>query len=70
MAPQQLLSMIRKDADSPLVPTKLVVGSCPSALTSKDVERDRGRPLNRYERNMIIFNWLQTLEGENYEAVN
>ena len=31
-------------------------------LTVKDVERERGKPLSRYERNMMIFNWLQNLD--------
>ena len=32
------------------------------ALTVKDVERQRGKQLSKYERNMMIFNWLHTLE--------
>lgn len=32
------------------------------ALTSADLERERGRPLSKYERNMMIFNWLHTLD--------
>lgn len=31
-------------------------------LTIHDVERDRGKPLSKYERNMMIFNWLHTLD--------
>lgn len=31
-------------------------------LTLKDVERERGKPLSKYERNMMIFNWLHTLD--------
>ncbi len=33
-----------------------------NALTINDVEREQGRPLSKYERNMMIFNWLHTLE--------
>lgn len=33
-----------------------------SALTLNDVERDQGRPLSKYMRNMMIFNWLHSLE--------
>ncbi|XP_028037546.1 uncharacterized protein LOC114248494 [Bombyx mandarina] len=33
-----------------------------TALTAADLERDRRRPLSKYERNMIIFNWLHTLD--------
>lgn len=32
------------------------------ALTLNDVERDQGRPLSKYMRNMMIFNWLHSLE--------
>lgn len=31
-------------------------------LTIRDVERERGKPLSKYERNMMIFNWLHTLD--------
>ncbi|XP_060527416.1 uncharacterized protein LOC132702654 [Cylas formicarius] len=31
-------------------------------LTIMDVERERGKPLSKYERNMMIFNWLHTLD--------
>jgi hypothetical protein len=37
-------------------------------LTLKDVERERGRPLSKLERNIFIFNWLHSLD-ESYEAV-
>ena len=33
-----------------------------NALTINDVEREQGRPLSKYDRNMMIFNWLHTLE--------
>ncbi|XP_076176455.1 uncharacterized protein LOC143151317 isoform X3 [Ptiloglossa arizonensis] len=32
-------------------------------LTIKDVERERGNQLSKYERNMMIFNWLYTLDN-------
>lgn len=31
-------------------------------LTYYDIERDRGKPLSKYERNMMIFNWLHSLD--------
>ncbi|XP_046749605.1 uncharacterized protein LOC124413213 [Diprion similis] len=31
-------------------------------LTVRDVERDRGKQLSKYDRNMMIFNWLHTLD--------
>lgn len=33
-------------------------------LTLNDVERDQGRPLSKYTRNMMIFNWLHSLDPE------
>lgn len=38
-------------------------------LTLRDVERERGKPLSKYERNMMIFNWLHTLDDVSYEGV-
>lgn len=38
-------------------------------LTLRDVERERGKPLSKYERNMMIFNWLHTLDDAAYEGV-
>ncbi|KAI8427192.1 hypothetical protein MSG28_014795 [Choristoneura fumiferana] len=32
------------------------------ALSAADLARERGRPLTKYERNMMIFNWLHTLD--------
>ncbi|CAB3381813.1 Hypothetical predicted protein [Cloeon dipterum] len=31
-------------------------------LTIRDIEKERGKPLSKYERNVMIFNWLHTLE--------
>ncbi|XP_003425414.1 uncharacterized protein LOC100678221 [Nasonia vitripennis] len=39
------------------------------ALTVKDVERERGKQLSKYERNMMIFNWLHTLDDSVDEAL-
>ena len=56
-------------SDDPSSPSKAVGASSPldatwikSALTLNDVERDQGRPLSKYMRNMMIFNWLHSLE--------
>lgn len=38
-------------------------------LTVKDVERQRGKQLTKYERNMMIFNWLHTLDDSVDETV-
>lgn len=39
------------------------------ALTLNDVERDQGRPLSKYMRNMMIFNWLHSLEDGQSEML-
>lgn len=39
-------------------------------LTINDVERERGKPLTKYERNMMIFNWLHTLDEAASEEVS
>lgn len=31
-------------------------------LTIQDIEKERGKPLSKYDRNMMIFNWLHTLD--------
>ncbi|KAF9411970.1 hypothetical protein HW555_009384 [Spodoptera exigua] len=41
---------------------RLEVKAAALALTAADLERERGRPLSKYERNMMIFNWLHTLD--------
>lgn len=33
------------------------------SLTISDVERDRGKSISKYERNMMIFNWLHSLDS-------
>ena len=33
-------------------------------LTINDVERERGQPLSKYDRNIMIFDWLCTLEPD------
>jgi len=33
-----------------------------ASITLNDVERERGRPLSKYQRNIMIFNWLHSLE--------
>ena len=31
-------------------------------ISSKDIERDRGKPLSKFDRNVMIFDWLHTLD--------
>lgn len=38
-------------------------------LTIRDVERERGKPLSKYERNMMIFNWLHSLDDAAFEGM-
>ena len=33
-------------------------------LTVKDIDRNKGKPLSKYERNIMIFNWLQNVDQE------
>ncbi|GFY49648.1 uncharacterized protein TNIN_386491 [Trichonephila inaurata madagascariensis] len=40
------------------------------SLTVKDIERDKGKPLSKYERNMMIFNWLQSLDENAFDQLN
>ncbi|XP_063371172.1 uncharacterized protein LOC134659460 [Cydia amplana] len=50
---------------APTVHTRFVhPEACALALTAADLERERGRPLSKYERNMMIFNWLHTLDDQ------
>ena len=28
----------------------------------EEIERDRGKPLSKYDRNVMIFDWLHTLD--------
>ena len=31
-------------------------------ISPKEIARDRGKPLSKYERNVMIFDWLHTLD--------
>ncbi|XP_037092626.1 uncharacterized protein LOC119112522, partial [Pollicipes pollicipes] len=42
--------------------------AAPSGVTVRDVDRQRGRPLTRYQRNMMVFNWLHTLDESGLEV--
>ena len=39
----------------------------PRAVTVRQVDRERGQPLTRFQRNMMVFNWLQTLDEDGEE---
>lgn len=36
-------------------------------VTIDDIEKERGKPLSKYDRNMMIFNWLHSLDEEPLE---
>lgn len=65
---REILKLLRKDFD-PHGPGLL--GAVKSlSLTVKDVEREKGKPLTKYERNMMIFNWLHSLEDTTYDRLS
>lgn len=37
-------------------------GTGPVVVSQKEIERDRGKPLTKYERNIMIFDWLHALD--------
>ncbi|EAT40316.1 AAEL007929-PA [Aedes aegypti] len=39
-------------------------------LTFLDIESERGKPLSKYERHMLIFNWLHTIDDSPAEIEN
>ncbi|XP_055598648.1 uncharacterized protein LOC129748160 [Uranotaenia lowii] len=39
-------------------------------LTFLDIENERGKPLSKYERHMLIFNWLHTIDDAPIEIDN
>ncbi len=32
-------------------------------VSHKEIERDRGKPLSKYQRNIMIFDWLHALDS-------
>lgn len=36
-------------------------------ITIDEIEKERGKPLSKYDRNMMIFNWLHSLDEETSE---
>ncbi|KAI1287235.1 hypothetical protein HDE_10150 [Halotydeus destructor] len=38
-----------------------------STLTVRDIELQKGKPLSKYDRNMMIFNWLQDVDEDQSE---
>ena len=33
-----------------------------NTISPREIERDKGKPLSKYERNVMIFDWLHTLD--------
>ncbi|XP_040573475.1 uncharacterized protein [Lepeophtheirus salmonis] len=48
---------LKPSSDSPSKPNKLIV-------SQNEVAQNRGKPLSKFERNIIIFDWLHTLDAE------
>jgi hypothetical protein len=64
----QSLKAMRTSFDFANLCFKTVDGTL--SLTVKDIERDKGKPLSKYERNIMIFNWLQNVdEGDATEQI-
>jgi len=50
----------------------VITGGLPgigALVSQKEIERDRGKPLSKYERNIMIFDWLHTLDETATAAV-
>lgn len=69
-AAHDVFRIIKKEVELPTPAHSASAHNKNLSLTARDVERDRGRPLTKYERNMMIFNWLQTLEETAYEMMS
>ncbi|XP_066964177.1 uncharacterized protein [Macrobrachium rosenbergii] len=69
-AAQDVFRIIKKEVELPVPSPSTASQNKNLSLTARDVERDRGRPLTKYERNMMIFNWLQTLEETAYDMMS
>ena len=52
----------RKTCDADVDVTPKPAAKDPGALSTREIERDRGKPLSKYERNVMIFDWLHTLD--------
>lgn len=46
----------------PQLKNKLTMNINNRNLTINDIEKERGRPLSKYDRNIMIFNWLHSLD--------
>ena len=64
------LKNYRSSNDSSQTTLSSVVSDCTvirqrrdsNTISSREIERDRGKPLSKYERNVMIFDWLHTLD--------
>ena len=54
-----LSSMVSTDGTTTITKNKKESNN---TLSPREVERDRGKPLSKYERNVMIFDWLHTLD--------
>ncbi|GAB6027903.1 hypothetical protein CHUAL_002118 [Chamberlinius hualienensis] len=68
---REILKLLKKDFDPQGQQLELVKAVKSITLTVIDVEREKGKPLTKYERNMMIFNWLHSLdESTPYDKLN
>lgn len=50
-----------KSIDADLIKKKISMNISKN-ITIHDIEKERGKPLSKYDRNMMIFNWLHSLD--------
>ena len=58
---QSCLHKSNKKIDTALIKKKISMNITKN-ITIHDIEKERGKPLSKYDRNMMIFNWLHTLD--------
>ncbi|XP_037071691.1 uncharacterized protein LOC119092896 [Pollicipes pollicipes] len=69
---QTAFKALRRLSQSEFSLEQLLSGGLPASctdldrrgITVREVDRERGQPLTRYQRNMMVFNWLQTLDDD------
>lgn len=52
---------ITKPLDAEMIKKKISMNISKN-ITIHDIEKERGKPLSKYDRNMMIFNWLHSLD--------
>lgn len=52
---------VPKTIDAAMIKKKISMNITKN-ITIHDIEKERGKPLSKYDRNIMIFNWLHTLD--------